>query len=61
MKVRATADTLRRNPLFRDCDNTSLQVLAFSAQPQTFANGNIIVYEGDPADAMVFICQAPPR
>ncbi len=46
MSVRADADTLRRIPIFADCDPVPLQVIAFAAERQHFAAGEQIVSEG---------------
>ena len=43
MSVRADADTLRRIPIFADCDPVPLQVIAFAAERQHFAAGEQIV------------------
>ena len=47
MSVRADADTLRRIPIFADCDPASLQVLAFGAERQYFDAGEAIIVEGE--------------
>ncbi len=46
MSVRADADTLRRIPIFAECDAVPLQVIAFAAERQHFAAGETIVSEG---------------
>ena len=46
MSVRADADTLRRIPIFADCDPVPLQVIAFAAERQHFAAGENIIEEG---------------
>lgn len=46
MSVRADAGTLRRIPIFADCDPVPLQVLAFAAERQHFAAGDRIIEEG---------------
>lgn len=47
MSVKANADTLKGIPLFADCDPVHLQVLAFSAPRRRFAQGSVIVVEGE--------------
>ena len=44
--MRADADTLRRIPIFADCDPVPLQVLAFAAERQHFGGGDKIIEEG---------------
>lgn len=46
MSVRADADTLRRIPIFADCDPVPLQVIAFAAERQHFDAGQSIIAEG---------------
>lgn len=46
MGVKASAETLRTIPLFADCDPVHLQVLAFSAQRHSFAEGERIISQG---------------
>lgn len=55
MSVRADAESLRALPVFRQCDPTHLQVLAFSAEKHTFVRGERIVEQGAPATAAYFI------
>ena len=46
MSVRADAETFREIPIFAECDPVHLQLLAFSAQRQMFAAGEIIIKQG---------------
>lgn len=46
MSVRADAETFRSIPIFAGCDPIPLQVLAFSAVRQAFAEGDIILKQG---------------
>ena len=46
MNVRADAETLRRIPIFADCDPGPLQVMAFAAERQSFEPGEAIIVEG---------------
>ena len=46
MSVRAEADTFRSIPIFADCDAMHLQLLAFSAVRQPFAEGDVIIKKG---------------
>lgn len=51
MSVKASADTLRNIPIFADCDAVHLQVLAFSSPRESFAEGQTIIAQGQPATA----------
>jgi CRP-like cAMP-binding protein len=55
MSVRASAETLKRIPIFRECDAVPLQVLAFAAPQVTFREGDYIVDEADTARAAFFL------
>ena len=57
MSVRADAETFRSIPIFADCDPIHLQVLAFSAVRQTFAEGDIILKQGLRGGAAYLILQ----
>jgi CRP/FNR family transcriptional regulator, cyclic AMP receptor protein len=46
MSVRADAETFRSIPIFSGCDPMHLQLLAFSAARQSFAEGDLILKEG---------------
>ena len=46
MSVRADAETFRSIPIFSGCDPMHLQLLAFSAQRQAFAEGELMLKEG---------------
>ena len=55
MSVKADVETFRRSPIFAECDPVHLQVLAFSAIRQSFAAGETLMREDDPADAAFLI------
>ena len=55
MSVRADAENLRALPVFRLCDPVHLQLLAFSAEKQTFLRGEYLTEQGAPARAAYFI------
>jgi CRP-like cAMP-binding protein len=55
MSVRASAETLKRIPIFRECDAVPLQVLAFAAPQVTFREGDYIVDMADQARAAFFL------
>ena len=55
MSVKADGETFRRIPIFAECDPVHLQVLAFSAIRQSFAAGETLMREDDPADAAFLI------
>ena len=46
MSVRVDAETLRSIPIFAECEAVHLQLLAFSAEPQTFKAGDHIMVQG---------------
>lgn len=46
MRVKASAESLGRLPLFAECDRTHLQMLAFSSRRCDFAPGEAIIREG---------------
>jgi CRP-like cAMP-binding protein len=46
MRVKASAESLGRLPLFSECDRTHLQMLAFSSRRCSFAAGDAIIREG---------------
>jgi CRP/FNR family transcriptional regulator, cyclic AMP receptor protein len=55
MGVRAEAETLRRIPIFQNCENTPLQVLAFASDRQRFDAGNTIIAEGQEGRSAYFV------
>lgn len=55
MSVRADAETLRQIPIFADCENVHLQVLAFASERQNFAQGAPIIKQGDRAKSAYLI------
>jgi len=46
MSVRADAETFRGIPIFSECDPVHLQLLAFSAERQMFAPGEVMIKQG---------------
>ena len=46
MSAKANAETFRGIPIFADCDPVHLQVLAFSAARQNFAEGDVVIKQG---------------
>jgi CRP-like cAMP-binding protein len=55
MSVKASADSLKRIPLFRECDTVPLQVLAFSAPTVQFKKDERVVDRVNIAEAAYFI------
>ena len=55
MGVRADAETLRRIPIFRDCEAVPLQVLSFAAERQRFDAGALIIKENKASQSAYFI------
>jgi CRP/FNR family transcriptional regulator, cyclic AMP receptor protein len=55
MGVRAEAETLRRIPIFQNCENTPLQVLAFASDRQRFDAGSTLIAEGQEGRSAFFI------
>lgn len=55
MSVKASAETLRGLPLFADCDEAHLHVLAFAGERVEFAIGEHVVAEGKRADSAYLI------
>jgi CRP/FNR family cyclic AMP-dependent transcriptional regulator len=55
MSVRADIETLRRIPIFSECDPLHLQLVAFSAQRESFEPGQAIIREGMEAGAAYLI------
>ncbi len=55
MSVRADAETLRRIPIFADCESVHLQLLAFASERKKFATGEAIVMEGEQAGAAYLV------
>jgi CRP-like cAMP-binding protein len=51
MSVRADAETLRRIPIFAECDFVHLQLLAFASERQQFVAGEKIIAEGKKANS----------
>src|SRR5262245_25630094 len=46
MSVRASAEILRRIPIFSDCERAHLQLLAFSTRNHNFAPGDPVIRQG---------------
>ena len=55
MSVRADAETLRKIPLFRECESVPLQIMAFAAERQDFSTGEDLLSEGKKARAAFFV------
>lgn len=55
MSARADAESLRRIPIFKDCESVPLQVLAFASERQIFPKGSLLVEEGKRVDAAYFL------
>lgn len=55
MGVRAEAETLRRIPIFQNCENTPLQVLAFASDRQRFEANTSIISEGQEGRSAFFV------
>jgi CRP/FNR family transcriptional regulator, cyclic AMP receptor protein len=55
MSVRADAETLRKIPIFAECEDVHLQVLAFASERQNFAQGAPIIKQGDRAKSAYLI------
>jgi CRP/FNR family transcriptional regulator, cyclic AMP receptor protein len=55
LSVRADAESLRNIPLFRNCEVVPLQVMAFAAERQSFARGEVLIKQGQTASAAYFI------
>jgi CRP-like cAMP-binding protein len=57
MGVKADAESLRRIAIFAGCETVPLQVLAFAAERQRFAAGQVIVRENDAARSAYFLLE----
>lgn len=57
MSARADAESLRRIPIFKDCESVPLQVLAFASERQIFTKGSLLVEEGKRVNAAYFILE----
>jgi CRP/FNR family transcriptional regulator, cyclic AMP receptor protein len=55
MSVKADAETLRQIPIFAECENVHLQLLAFASERQGFAQGAPIIKQGDKAQSAYLI------
>ena len=55
MSARADAESLRRIPIFKECESVPLQVLAFASERQFFPKGSFLVEEGQRVQAAYFI------
>jgi len=55
MSVRADVETIRRIPLFSECEPAHLQLLAFSAVRESFEPGKTLVVQGRPGNAAYLI------
>jgi len=57
MGVRADAETLRRIPIFSQCEAVPLQVLAFAAERERFSVDEAIISENSNARSAYFILE----
>jgi CRP/FNR family transcriptional regulator, cyclic AMP receptor protein len=55
MSVRADADTLRRIPLFQNCDPVALQILAFASERMTVGIGDRLLVQGKTTDSAYLV------
>lgn len=55
MSVRADAETLRRIPLFQNCDAVPLQILAFSSERMTVGSGEVLLEQGKTTDSAYLV------
>jgi CRP-like cAMP-binding protein len=57
LSVRADAESLRRIPIFRNCEAVPLQVLAFAAERESFGAGEMLFTDQQRAEAAYFLLQ----
>jgi len=55
MSINQEVDLLRRIPLFAKIDPVKLRLLAFASERISFATGDELFHQGDPADAAYII------
>ncbi len=55
MSVRADAETLRRIPIFQNCDVVPLQILAFASERMTVGMGEVLLQQGLATDAAYLV------
>jgi len=61
MSVRADTQTLLQLPVFKGCDAVALQILAFAAERQDFAEGDEIISKGMKSRAAYLILDGRVR
>lgn len=57
MKTQRATDLLRRTSLFGDADDSTLDHLAERAIERTYKKGQLIFYQGDPAEALFVVIE----
>jgi CRP/FNR family cyclic AMP-dependent transcriptional regulator len=55
MSVRADVETIRKIPIFSECESAHLQLLAFSAARESFEPGRTLVVQGETGNAAFLI------
>jgi CRP/FNR family cyclic AMP-dependent transcriptional regulator len=55
MSVRADVETIRKIPIFSECEPAHLQLLAFSAARESFQSGQTLVVQGETGRAAYLI------
>jgi CRP-like cAMP-binding protein len=55
MSINQEVELLRRIPMFSKIDPAKLRLLAFASERVTFAAGEVLFHQGDPADAAYLI------
>jgi len=55
MSVRADVETIRRIPIFSECEPAHLQLLAFSAARESFEPGQTLMVQGEPGKTAYLI------
>jgi CRP-like cAMP-binding protein len=55
MSINQEVELLRRIPMFAKIDPAKLRLLAFASERVTFAAGEVLYHQGDPADAAYLI------
>lgn len=55
MSVRADAETLRRIPIFQNCDVVPLQILAFASERMTVGIGEVLLQQGLATEAAYLV------
>jgi CRP-like cAMP-binding protein len=57
MSINQEVELLRRIPMFSKIDPAKLRLLAFASERVTFAAGEVLYHQGDPADAAYLIIE----